>query len=541
MTEVAPTTTLPEARLAALAKLAEWQKLLLHFDLACDSFAFIPLFAPDADWMAVCRRALANFLHTSNKQLLEISPATPDELRNLTVSLFDLEPGPEVGAVWIAAPIPFQKEELAAWQAAWREGMARLNQYRNPFRHKFAVPVLLAGAEWAKEIIRELAPDLWSVRTIIVNIAPPVITVGHEPAQLAPPEIGKQIKDESGFDPDFALREAAKLRGQAGKEIALVRILNRAAGSLWQRARHREALTAAMEAGEILQPHLTGQTSSDLLFLQSEISNNQGIALFNLGRLAESLAAFEQTVETQQKLVTAGRAELANDLAAALMNKAVALYSLGRGGEALAFYDRAIDIRDELVKAGRAELANDLAAALMNKANALRSLGRGGEALAFYDRAIVILDELVTAGRAELANDLATALANRAIAWESAEEWDKSLADYAAAIGWRAALVEQAGRSELLPELVKNYWCRLDVLLKLERWPEAAADAWMAFALAMNASQDESVHPALKEATAREFAQAAGLLRQLTPEQRELIYAALTPAQAAALREAVGE
>jgi hypothetical protein len=93
----------------------------------------------------------------------------------------------------------------------------------------------------------------------------------------------------------------------------------------------------------------------------------------------------------------------------------------------------------------------------------------------------------------------------------------------------------------LLPELVKNYWCRLDVLLKLERWPEAAADAWTAFALAMNAWQDEGVHPALKEAAAREFAQAVGLLRQLTPEQSELIYAALTPAQAATLREAVGE
>jgi hypothetical protein len=233
--------------------------------------------------------------------------------------------------------------------------------------------------------------------------------------------------------------------------------------------------------------------------------------------------------------------ELANDLARALINKAVAVGDLYGEAEALPLYDRAIDIRDELVKAGRAELANDLAAALMNKAVALRSLGRGVEALAFYDRAIDILDELVTAGRAELANDLATALANRAIAWGSAEEWDKSLADYAAAIGWRAALVEQAGRSELLPELVKNYWCRLDVLLKLERWPEAAADAWTAWELTAQALGNANLHEAVKEATAREFAQAVKLLRQLTPEQSELIYAALTHAQAATLREAVGE
>jgi hypothetical protein len=102
-------------------------------------------------------------------------------------------------------------------------------------------------------------------------------------------------------------------------------------------------------------------------------------------------------------------------------------------------------------------------------------------------------------------------------------------------------LVEQAGRSELLPELVKNYWCRLDVLLKLERWPEAAADAWTAWELTAQALGNANLHEAVKEATAREFAQAVKLLRQLTPEQSELIYAALTHAQAATLREAVGE
>ena len=240
-----------------------------------------------------------------------------------------------------------------------------------------------------------------------------------------------------------------------------------------------------------------------------------------------------------QILVDAGRAELANDLAGALMNKAVALNSLGRGAEALDFYDRAIETLDKLVKSGRAELANDLATALMNKAVALDSLGRGAEALEFYDRAIETWDKLVKSGRAELANDLARALANRAGAWADAEEWDKSLADYEAAIGWRTALVTQAGRSELLPELVKNYWCRLRAWLKLERWPEAAADAWAAYELNARAQTDASLHSAVKEAAAREFGQAVGLLRQLTATQREQVYAALTPAQAATLGELV--
>src|SRR5205085_9776018 len=95
------------------------------------------------------------------KELYVIELEKPEELKNLAVSVFDLElEKKKYGAVWIAAPVTLRDDEREDWRAAWREGMARLNQYRNPFRRKFDFLVLLVGSEWTQSIIRDSAPDL---------------------------------------------------------------------------------------------------------------------------------------------------------------------------------------------------------------------------------------------------------------------------------------------------------------------------------------------------------------------------------------------
>ena len=60
----------------------------------------------------------------------------------------------------------------AAWQAAWRHAVGGLNQQRNPLRRKFSVPLILVGAHWLVPVMRETAPDLWSVRSVVVRIEP---------------------------------------------------------------------------------------------------------------------------------------------------------------------------------------------------------------------------------------------------------------------------------------------------------------------------------------------------------------------------------
>src|SRR5207237_1048992 len=110
---------------------------------------------------------------------------------------------------------------------------------------------------------------------------------------------------------------------------------------------------------------------------------DRAIVLSQLGQLREAVGEDDRVIAIYTRLVEQeGRTELANDLAAALMNKAIALTNLGQLREAVGEYDRAIAIRTRLVEQeGRAELANDLAAALMNKAVALKGLGQLREAV----------------------------------------------------------------------------------------------------------------------------------------------------------------
>ena len=122
-----------------------------------------------------------------------------------------------------------------------------------------------------------------------------------------------------------------------------------------------------------------------------------------------SLRLFDRAAGVYRHLaVDHDRSDLANELAAVVMNRGTVLRDLGRPGDAVAAYDEAIAIRRGLVAGGRTELANGLASALMNRGNALRDLGRLAEAIA-------IRRGLVAGGRTELANDLAGALMNMAI------------------------------------------------------------------------------------------------------------------------------
>jgi tetratricopeptide (TPR) repeat protein len=240
-------------------------------------------------------------------------------------------------------------------------------------------------------------------------------------------------------------------------------------------------------------------------------------------RLAADLLACAEVI--YRSLVSSGREELANDLAAALMNKGVALDSLGRLPEAIACYDEAIATYKRLVAEGRDELANDLAAALMNKGVALDSLGRLPEAIACYDEAIKIRRQLVAEGRDELANDLAMALANKANLFVGKGEQEAALAHYAEAIGlWEKCVIEHdPPMLHLLPSLLKAIRLRLSLLLTLRRWADVVSQVLRAFSLAASLTAADE----LPEAAGRELGATIGMLRELSAGDRAEIYVAL--------------
>jgi tetratricopeptide (TPR) repeat protein len=246
------------------------------------------------------------------------------------------------------------------------------------------------------------------------------------------------------------------LAGPGSDEKSLT-VFNRASYYLNELQRFRPAV-ACLKRAEVAGSRLVHDEG------RAELANdlaaalmNKGNALQGLGRLAEAVGCYDEAIAARRRLVhDEGRAELANDLAAALMNKGNALLGLGRPGEALGCYDEAIAARRRLVHdEGRAELANDLALALMNKGNALQGLGRLAEAVGCYDEAIAALRRLVhDEGRAGL-DDLARALVNKGNALDSLGRPAEAVGCYDEGIAALRRLVHDEGRAELADDLAR--------------------------------------------------------------------------------------
>ena len=281
-----------------IAASPDWHNLLTYFDLAGEGFAFIVLIVPDGEWAEACRHALERYMMALRKRLEVITFGSAREFgEELATRLLSVRPGEDVGAVWVAAAVSEAVREYDEWAEAWRVGSARLNQYRNPLRRQFNVPLLFTGAPWIQATLRETAPDLWSVRTLVVRIAPAVSAETTTPGHATSDQSYISDREEGlAIDPDFTSREAERLRGQPGKELALARLLHRAGTGFAVRYRGDEAERAFTEAIELRR-----RFGAEMDELASSLSAWAGVLRWRndyeraIEALLESLKLYQQT------------------------------------------------------------------------------------------------------------------------------------------------------------------------------------------------------------------------------------------------------
>ncbi len=553
--------TLLEKRGETLAELPEWRKLLEHFELTEDRFAYIPLLVPDDSWAEVCERSLTAYLSAKKKKLCKLAFTESEDFKNLAGKLFDLKFGENIGAIWITAPIVFRKEQIEIWQAAWREATARLNQYRNPLREKFPVTFIFVGGFWTQEITRTMAPDLWSIRTTVVRIEPPAPESTRD-NQLTTSEASQQFEVGTNFDADYALKEAKRLHKKKEKEakITTANLFYRAADGFHIYGRLQEAQKAIKEAIKIYRSYKFEKELANSLNIEGiilydsgkltdaikryeeaakiyerlELTNdlamaygNKGVALYSLGRLNEAVEKFNKAIAMLEKLVNEqGRIDLAaNDLAKAYGNKGNALYSLGRLNEAVEEFNKAIAMFEKLVnEQGRIYLANDLAMTYMNKGVALKNLGRLNESVEEFDKAIAGLEELVNKqGRIYLANDLAMTYWGKGNVLVDLDKPDEAIGKYGEAIKlWDECL--QRNELHILPNLFTVLYLRVKVLLTKEDWHSVAEDTRRALNLRKEIFEHPDFSEHFKTQISDECSDIIELIREVSPEKREEIY-----------------
>lgn len=228
----------------------EWQRVLNHFALG-EGFALLVLIVPDRDGAKLCRGELERFLADHGKLPACREAATPGELVQIFGSLLNQEAaGPDLGAIWVAAVVPHSAPDFADWEAAWRRSLEGLNQRRNPLRQHLHCPLVIVGAPWVVPLFREVAPDLWSVRSQVVRIEPDqdLERRSDQPRHLSTATDGHPI---DAPDPALALREADRLRGVPQRENDLAKMLVRAGVGLLSRNQPQAAEKVLREAADL--------------------------------------------------------------------------------------------------------------------------------------------------------------------------------------------------------------------------------------------------------------------------------------------------
>ncbi|HQU85235.1 MAG TPA: tetratricopeptide repeat protein, partial [Pyrinomonadaceae bacterium] len=240
-----------ERRREYLSTLPEWRNLIEHFELNDHAFAYIPLLVPNDLWARVCEVSLESYLSAKGKHLYKIECQTPDDVKNIAVTLFDLEVEEDTEAIWVVAPIGNGESFLEKWSDAWREGMARLNQYRNPLKDRFPVTILFVGAQWIQEITRNMAPDLWSIRRTVIRLEPNVDFSKPQENLLELSQNKSAAPEHFEVDTDLVIRLAERIKGKKNSELELANLFYDLANGYFQKNQYQSAIDAADKAIKI--------------------------------------------------------------------------------------------------------------------------------------------------------------------------------------------------------------------------------------------------------------------------------------------------
>ena len=450
-----------------------WRRFLVHFDLG-EGFAFLVLLLPGAVGAKICQRHLSEYLAAKGKRLAEVACEWREDARRLGEHLFDLEVTDDLGGVWTGSVVPDSDPEIEEWRKAWRWGLASLNERRNPLQCRFSCPLVLVGAPWLQALLREAAPDLWSIRTAVVSVIPSLGPAEPREGSNVQIEPGRFLKGEAASDPDYTLEQAGRLRGRPGMDSTLARLLLRSGNGFYEHARYEAAEKCFREAAEILARLAPG--SAELKRDWAGVLNNLGSALSALGQREEAVAKAQQAARIWQQLAQARPDAFLLDLAMSLNNLSNGLGDLGRREEALAKAQEAVRIYEQLAQARPEAFLPDLAMSLNNLGNRLSDLGRREEALAKAREAVRIREQLAQARPDAFLPGLAMSLNNLSNGLSDLGRREEALAKAQEA----ARIYEQLAQvrpDAFLPDLAMSLNNLVNRLSDLGRGEEALAKA----------------------------------------------------------------
>lgn len=195
------------------------------------------------------------------------------EPQGLVMLAVSLASGDSPGIHWIRAD--GVKGPIEAWSAAAARMLMAMNERREAYRKRLEGGIVVEGRSSLKRILREMAPDLFSIRAFIAEPGADPKAGTSEFPEWRPPVSLSSLLSGDQVDVDLALARLARLSGlETPTSDSWIEAENMAMVSLFNAGRHHEAeehahrLLSRIEqgAGGIADEHaLPGAQAYDLL------------------------------------------------------------------------------------------------------------------------------------------------------------------------------------------------------------------------------------------------------------------------------------
>jgi tetratricopeptide (TPR) repeat protein len=151
-----------------------WRRLQAHLTWS-DGPTVSFVFATEAEAVRRLRQRAIRSVKEAGSRARIVRPDDPQELREVVRELMS---GRKAALVWLEA-----MSDDPPWLDAWDDVLQRLNERRERLRRSLGGALIVAGPPALKSMVRNRAPDLWSIRSVAADLAP---NPGSSSGGLAP-------------------------------------------------------------------------------------------------------------------------------------------------------------------------------------------------------------------------------------------------------------------------------------------------------------------------------------------------------------------
>ena len=204
----------------------EWARLRVQLDFAA-GFWLGFVFLRSAASAQFLEKRTERFLHEHTRSLRIIEVARPSDFSDVITDLMAAE-SIDSGCIWVRSV----NMDNDTWHSATWDFFSRLNERRDALRRRIDGGLVFALHPTMKALVREAAPDLWSIRSLVLE---PIL---HR--QSAPRSDARTLVHDKN--------ESADVLAATPISFAPMRDLLRRAASLLLDDRASEAVAVAHDA-----------------------------------------------------------------------------------------------------------------------------------------------------------------------------------------------------------------------------------------------------------------------------------------------------